>query len=153
MRISLIKMLLVISLLVAGLMGCTISTPVITNGSYEGLTNTDPEKGTIFVYRDSSWGGATNQYDVMVNGVLAGSLPNGSFFSVDVDPGEIKVEPRTLTSFGFGKGSVVTVEKGRTYCLKLTLNFCLQSKSADINIVDVKQCESEIKSLKKVQLK
>ena len=152
MKISVIKMI-VISLLVAELMGCTMATPVVKSGSYEGLTNTDPNKGTIFVYRDSSLGGITNQYDVMVNGVLAGSLPNGSFFSVDVTPGDTIVEPRTLTAFGFGKGSVITVEPGRSYCLKLTLNFCLQCKSADINIVDAKQCESEIKSLKKVQLK
>jgi hypothetical protein len=152
MKISVSKML-AISLLVAGLMACTIASPVITSGSYEGLTNTTPDKGTIFVYRESSFGGITNQYDVMVNGALAGSLPNGSFFNVNVDPGEYKVEPRTLSSFGFGKGSVVTVEQGKSYCLKLTLNFCLQCKSADINIVDTKQCESEIKSLKKVQLK
>jgi hypothetical protein len=152
MKISVIKMM-VISLSVAGLMGCTIASPVITSGSYKGLTNTASDKGTIFVYRESSFGGITNQYDVMVNGVLAGSLPNGSFFSVDVDPGEYKVEPKTLTSFGFGKGSVITVEQGKSYCLKLTLNFCLNCKSADINIVDAKQCESEIKSLEKVQLK
>ncbi len=152
MRISMIKML-VIFLLVAGFMGCTISTPVITIGSFDGFKNTDPDKGTIFIYRDSSLMGAANQYDVMVNGVLAGSLPNGSFFSVDVDPGEIKVEPKTFTSFGFGKGSVLAVEQGRSYCLKLTLNFCMDCKSADINIVDTKQCDSEIKSLKKVQLK
>jgi len=152
MKISLIKML-VISLVMAGLVGCTISTPVITSGSYEGFTNTDPDKGTIYIYRDSSFVGAANQYDVMVNGVLAGSLPNGSFFSVDVEQGENKVEPRTLTSFGFGKGSVITVEKGRSYCSKLTLNFCVQCKSADINIVDANQCDSEIKPLKKVQLK
>lgn len=152
MKICMIKML-VVSLLVAGLMGCTISTPVITGGSYESLRNTNPEKGTIFVYRESSFAGITNQYDVMVNGVLAGSLPNGSFFSVEADPGENKVEPRTLTAFGFGKGSVITVEQGKSYCLKLTLNFCMQCKSADINIVDTKQCDSEIKSLEKVQLK
>lgn len=89
----------------------------------------------------------------MINGVLAGSLPNGSFFSVNVDPGEYKVEPRTLTAFGFGKGSVISVEPGKSYCLKLTLNFCVQCKSADIDVVDPKQCESESKSLKKVQLK
>ena len=151
MKISVIKML-VISLLVVALMGCTISTPIITSGNYEGLTNTDPDKGTIFVYRDSSFVGAANQYDVMVNGVLVGSLPNGSFFSIDADPGENKVEPRTLTEFGLGKGSVLTVEQGRSYCLKLTLNFCFSCKSADINIVDAKQCDSEIKSLEKVQL-
>ncbi len=151
MKTSVIKML-VIFLLLAGLMGCTISTPITTSGSYEGLTNTDPDKGTIFIYRDSSFAGMTNQYDVMVNGVLVGSLPNGSFFSVKVDPGENKVEPRTLTDFDLGKGSVITVEKGRSYCLKLTLNFCFSCKSADINIVDTKQCDSEIKSLQRVQL-
>ncbi len=152
MKISVIKML-VISLVVAGLMGCTIATPIITSGSYEGLTNTDPDKGAIFIYRDSSFVGAANQYDVMLNGVIVGSLPNGSFFIVDADPGENKVEPRTLTEFDLGKGSVLTVEQGRSHCLKLTLNFCFSCKSADINIVDAKQCDSEIKSLEKVQLK
>ncbi len=152
MKISVIKMI-VVSLLVSGLMGCTIAAPIMTSGSYEGMTNTDPDKGTIFVYRASSFAGMTNQYDVMLNGELAGSLPNGSFFSVAVDPGEYKVEPRTLTSFGFGKGSVITVEQGKSSCLELTLNFCLQCKSADIDIVDADQCDSEIRSLKKVQLK
>jgi hypothetical protein len=145
--------ILVLSLFVTGLMGCTISTPVTTSGGYEGLTNADPNKGTIFVYRDKAFAGSVNQYDVMVNGVLVGSLPNGSFFSVAVNPGEYKVEPRTLTSYGFGKGSSITVEQGKSYCLKLTLNFCMSCKSADINLVNSKQCESEIKSLKKVSLK
>ena len=152
MKINVIKMV-VISLFVVGLMGCTIASPVIISGSYEGLANTDPNKGTIFVYRDKAFGGSANQYDVMLNGVLVGSLPNGSFFTVDADPGENKIEPRTLTSFGFGKGSTITVEPGESYCLKLTLNFCIQCKSADINLVNNKQCESEIKSLKKVRLK
>lgn len=152
MKIRVIEVL-AISLFVAAQMGCTIATPIMSSGSYEGLTNTDADKGAIFVYRDSSLAGAANQYDVMVNGVLVGSLPNGSFFSVDVDPGENKVEPRTLTEFGRGKGSVLTVEQGGAYCLKLTLNFCFSCKSADIDIVDAKQCDSEIKSLKKVQLK
>ena len=80
MKIRVIKMI-VIFLLVVGSMGCTMSTPVITSGGYEGVTKTDPEKGTIFIYRDNSLFGATNQYDVMVNGVLAGSLPNGSLLS------------------------------------------------------------------------
>ncbi len=151
MKINIIKML-VVTLFATGLIGCTISTPVITSGSYEGLTNSNPNKGAIFVYRDKAFAGSANQYDVMVNGVLAGSLPNGSFVILDAEPGENKIEPRTLTSFDFGKGSSITVEKGRSYCLKLTLNFCVQCKSADINIVDAKQCDSEIKSLEKVQL-
>jgi hypothetical protein len=152
MKISMIKMLgMSISLTV--LMGCTISTPVITSGSYEGLTSTVADKGTIYVYRESSFVGGANQYDVMVNGVLAGSLPNGSFFSLDADSGENKVEPKTFTSFGLGKGTVLKVEEGKSYCLKTTLNFCYNCKSADIDIVDAKQCDSEIKSLKKVQLK
>lgn len=152
MKVSIIKMF-AMPLLVSGLIGCTISTPVVTSGSYEGLVSTDPNMGEIFVYRESAFAGAANQYDVMVNGIIAGSLPSGSFFSVAADIGENKIEPRTLTDFDFGKGSVISVEKGDTYCLKLTLNFCMQCKSADINVVDSKQCESEIKSLKKVKLK
>ena len=44
-------------------------------------------------------------------------------------------------------------EPGGLYCFKLTLNFCLQCKSADINSVDTKQCEKEIQNLKKIELK
>ena len=139
-------------LVTLGLAGCEIAAPIKTSGRYEGLTNKDPNKGTIFVYRDKAFAGSANQYDVMLNGVLVGSLPNGSFISVNASPGDNKVEPRTLTSFGFGKGSVVTVDKGKSYCLKLTLNFCLQCKSADINPVSTAQCESDIKSLEKVVL-
>ncbi len=86
---------MVLSLFVAGLTGCTIASPVINSGTYEGLTNPDPNKGAIFVYRDKAFAGSANQYDVMLNGALVGSLPNGSFFTVDADPGENTVEPRT----------------------------------------------------------
>jgi len=152
MTIYLTKMV-VSSVLVTALAGCTIATPVNRSGGFESLANKNPDKGTIFVYRENSLGGITNQYDVMINGDLAGSLPNGSFFSVNVNPGENKVEPRTFTDFGFGKGSIVTVEKGQSYCLKLTLNFCVQCKSADIDVVDLQQCNREILSLDRVNLK
>jgi len=135
------------------LVSCTISSPVVTGGTYDGLTNSDPNMGRIFVYRQKAFAGSVNQYDVMVDGVLAGSLPNGSFFSLDIEPGEHKIQPRTLTSFRFGKGSTITVEQGKSYCLELTLNFCVQCKSADINLVDNKKCESEINSLTRVHLK
>lgn len=135
------------------LSACTIATPVVTSGSYEDLTNQDPSKSTLYVYREQAFTGSTNQYDVMVNGVIAGSLPNGSFFDVEVEPGANKVEPRTLTAFGFGKGAFFTAEPGEVYCLKLTLNFCIQCKSADINLVSTEQCSSEIESLKKVELR
>ena len=141
------------SIFLAGLMGCTISSPVIDAGSYEGLTAGGPSNATLFVYRASALKGSTNQYDVMVNGELAGSLPNGSFFTVDVPPGETKIEPRTLTAFGFGSGSTTSVEEGNSYCFKLTLNFCLQCKSADIVSVGTEQCENEISSLRKVRLR
>jgi len=152
MKTKITKILVASSLLI-GLMGCEIATPVVPGGSYEGLTSTDPNKARIFIYRDKAFAGSANQYDVMLNGTLVGSLPNGSFFSIDTDPGEKKIEPRTLTSFGFGKGSTINVEQSQSYCLKLTLNFCVQCKSADINPVDNKQCADEMKSLKKVRLK
>ena len=135
------------------LSGCSMYTPVSTVGSYEGIANTDKDKGTVFIYRDSSFAGMANQYDVMVDGVLKGSVPNGSFFSVNLTPGKHTIEPKTFTSFGLGKGIDITVEQGQSYCLKLNLNFCVQCKSADLNIVDNKQCEKEMKSLDKVQLK
>ncbi|MBQ25271.1 DUF2846 domain-containing protein [Alcanivorax sp.] len=134
-------------------LGCTIATPVVSSGKYEGMANDDPAMSKIYVYRDQAFAGGTNQYDVMVNGVLSGSLPNGSFFETEVEPGDTKVEPRTLTSFGFGKGVSSMTDPGGIYCFKLTLNFCLQCKSADIDKIDTEQCESEIQNLKKVELK
>ena len=144
--------ILVACLLTSSLMGCEIAARVAPSGKYEGMSNKDPSKGTIFVYREKAFAGAANQYDVMLNGVLVGSVPNGSFISVDADAGQTKVEPRTLTSFGFGKGSVVPVEKGKSYCLKLTPNFCMQCKSADITVVSNEQCNVDMKSLEKVRL-
>ncbi|MDO6762119.1 DUF2846 domain-containing protein [Agarivorans sp. 1_MG-2023] len=135
------------------LTACTSSTSVVSSGNFEGLSNAEAEKGTIFVYRDSSFAGAANQYDVMLNGELVGSLPNGSFFSLELAPSENKIEPKTLTSTGFGKGTELSIEKGTVQCLKLTLNFCLSCKSADIDLVEQPQCEAEIKSLSKVSLR
>lgn len=135
------------------LAGCTTASRVTTTGSFKSLSNSDPEKGTIYVYRESSFAGIANQYDVMINGNLAGSLPNGSFFSIDAAVGENKVEPKTLTANNFGKGANITIKKGQVQCLKLTLNFCVSCKSADIDIVETKQCMSEIKSLLEVQLR
>jgi len=151
MKASAIKVVTV-ALLAVALTGCEIAARVKTSGAYEGLTNKDPSKGQVFVYREKAFAGSANQYDVMLNGALVGSLPNGSFISVMISPGQTKVEPRTLTSFGFGKGSTINVEAGKSYCLQLTLNFCLQCKSADINPVSTEQCESDIKSLERVVL-
>ncbi len=139
---------LVILFLAVELVGC--ASPVVKDGKYEGLTNSDPSKATIFVYRDSSFAGAMNQYDVLIDGVLSGSLPNGSFFIATTEPGEKNIKADTGK---FGKGSSILVEKGKAYCLKMTLNFCVSCKSADIDTVDNARCDKEIKSLAKVSLK
>jgi hypothetical protein len=151
MKVNGLKVLVVVLLAIA-LTGCEIAARVKTTGKYEGLANKDPSKGQIFVYRESAFAGAANQYDVMLNGKLVGSLPNGSFFSVPATPGQTKIEPRTLTSFGLGKGTSVNVEAGKSYCFKMTLNFCLQCKSADITPVSTEQCERDMKSLRSVVL-
>jgi len=147
MRIDIIK-ILVVALFTSGLMSCASS--VIKNGNFESLTNSNSNKGVIFVYRDKALAGSINQYDVLIDGKLAGSLPNGSFFTVDTEHGEKYIKADTGI---FGKGSRITVEKSKSYCMKLTLNFCMSCKSADIKPVDKKQCVSEIKSLEKVHLK
>jgi len=126
--------------------GCAAS--VATVGVYEGLTSSDKNKATIYVYREELFMGAVNQYDVLINGKLAGSLPNGSFFMMNADAGNISIEDA-----GMGKGSKITVENGNIYCMKLTLNFNILGKSADINPVNQKQCRAEMKGLKQVRLK
>jgi hypothetical protein len=146
MKFKIIKML-VVSLFAAELMGCASS--VIESGNFEDISNSDPNKGTIFVYRDKALTGFANQYDVLIDGVLVGSLPNGSFFTVNTEPGKKNIKADT----GMGKGSSILVEKNKTYCMKMLLNFNIIMKSADIVPVDNEQCNSEIKSLTKVRLK
>lgn len=140
--------MLAVAIVAVPLFGC--SSPVLTKGSFDGLTNSDPSKGTIFVYRESSFAGAANQYDVLMDGLLVGSAPNGSFFSMSAAPGEKYIKADTGS---FGKGSTIVVEKNKIYCLKVTLNFCVGCKSADITPVTNDQCQTEIKSLSRVALK
>lgn len=141
------KLFFVVSLLSVFLSGC--STAVVKGGNYDGIRNLDQGKGTVFIYRESAFAGGANQYDVLVDGVLAGSLPNGSFFTVGVEPGERTVKADTGS---FGKSAKVLVESGKAQCLKMTLNFCVGCKSADIEPVGSEQCDNEIKSLTKVRL-
>lgn len=135
-----------ISLVLAISAGC--ATSVKTTGTYEGLTNADKSKATIYVYRESAFAGMANQYDVLIDRKLVGSLPNGSFFAVTTDAGNKMIEADT----GMGQGSKIKVESGKIYCMKLDLNFNVMMKSADINPVSQEQCNNEMKSLKKVQL-
>jgi hypothetical protein len=130
------------------LTGC--ATSVIKVGRYEGLSNSNAKEAKIFVYRESSFVGAANQYDVLMDSVLVGSVPNGSFFTVDAKSGNRSLNADTHP---FGKGTNIDVEAGKSYCVKLTLNFCFSCKSADITPVNLDQCETEIKSLTKVSLK
>ena len=147
MKFHFVKVLVVV-LFATELMGC--ASAVVDRGSYEGLTNSDPSKGTIFVYRERAFAGSVNQYDVLIDGVIGGSLPNGSFFAVNTEPGKKDIKADTGP---FGKGSGILVEKNKVYCLKLTLNFCVSCKSADVTLIDIEKCENEIKSLTKVGLK
>lgn len=137
--------LVAISLLVALTAGC--ATPVQTAGSYKGLTNLDNTKSTLYVYRESSMLGMANQYDVLMNQKLIGSLPNGSFFVVSTDAGSKTVKADT----GMGEGSTISVETGKIYCMKLDLNFNVLMKSANINPVSQEQCDKEMKELEEVK--
>ncbi len=141
------KKLITIYFFIALLGGC--ATSVTTTGSYDGLAVAETGKATIYVYRESSLGGMANQYDVLVDDKLVGSLPNGSFFVVTTSAGEKLVKADT----GMGDGSTITVEGGKVYCMRLTLNFNLIMKSANINPVSKAQCDKEMKSLDEVKLK
>lgn len=148
---SLVKIIF-ISTILGLLAGCSSSTPVKTVGSYEGIEPTVSDKATVYIYRESSFVGGANQYDVMIDGDLVGSLPNGSFFSVLTNEGEKKIEPKTLTESGFGKGVTIKAERNQVSCLKLTLNFCYACKSADLEEVDINSCKQGMRSLDRVSL-
>lgn len=138
--------MIAVSLLVAISAGC--ATSVKTTGNYKGLINTDKSRAAIYVYRESAIAGMINQYDVLIDEKLVGSLPNGSFFVVNTDAGNKMIRADT----GMGEGSKITVKSGDIYCMKLDLNFNVLMKSANISPVSKEQCEKEIRSLREVQL-
>ncbi len=127
--------------------GC--ASTVETVGKYKGLNNLDENKGTVYVYRESSFVGGANQYDILKDNKLVGSVPNGSFFTVIAEPGEYFLKADTGS---FGEGAAIVVHKGEVQCLKMTLNFCMSCKSADLTPVDTTQCENEIVDLEEVKL-
>ena len=137
--------LVAVFIVALNLFGCS-SVSVKEVGSFKALKNIEPNKGTIYVYREERWKGAINQYDVLANGAVAGSLPNGSFFTVSAKPGQTQIN---ATSGAVAKFSV---KKNKVYCAKLTVNFCFSCLSADITPVDIAQCKKEIAPLVEVRM-
>ena len=135
-------------LIIAALTTFACSASVRRAGSYGGLGLPDTDQATVFVYRDSSFAGAANNYDIVIDDQLVGSLPNGSFFSVPAKPGVREISADT----GMGEGSRVTLAAGEIYCMKLGLNFNVLMKSADIDPVPLEQCDREMKTLDRVEL-
>ncbi|OUS06993.1 hypothetical protein A9Q81_01370 [Gammaproteobacteria bacterium 42_54_T18] len=121
--------------------GCTV--PMVKVGGYEGLTRVGEGKATVYVYREQSFVGAANTYDVLIDEINVGALEDGSFIQTDVEAGAKVVR----TDTGMGSGSEVTFEKGHIYCMKLTLNFNILMKSADINPASLDTCKAEIAPL------
>ena len=121
--------------------GCTV--PMVKVGGYEGLTRVDAEKATVYVYRDQSFVGSANTYDVLIDEENVGALQDGSYIQVGVDEGAKVVR----TDTGMGSGSEVMFEKGHIYCMKLTLNFNILMKSADINPASLDTCKNEMAAL------
>jgi hypothetical protein len=97
---------------VGGTAGCA------TLGStYTPVSNAPKDKATVYVYRQSAFGGGAVSYTIAANGVDVASLPSGGYFVYYATPGETEFSAKTEA-----KTSVtVDAKAGQTYYVKGTV--------------------------------
>lgn len=79
------------------------------------LESPPSDKVRLIVFREASFMGAARSPTIRVNGYPVCDLPNGSFFSVDVDPGEVLVSSETWDLPGVSSTSIVTKPRSLAY--------------------------------------
>ncbi|MBL4703806.1 MAG: hypothetical protein JKY54_04755 [Flavobacteriales bacterium] len=129
------------------LSGCAVSMSKV--GKYDGLSQINADEATVYVYRERAITSSANDYDVLIDNNLVGALPNGSYLKVSSASGSKMVKAGT----GMGRGSEVDFENGKLYCMKLSYNFNILMKSADIDPVSLATCNIEMTDLDYVMLK
>jgi len=102
-------------LMVAAVVGLSLMSGCATKGpAFTKVENIPPNKGLIYIYRPSAFGGAAVKYTVHVKDKATKRLTNGGYFPYFADVGENEVWAKTEA-----KSSVtLDVKAGQTYYVK-----------------------------------
>ena len=95
------KKLIIFSLLAFFLVGCTSNGP-----KYMGMWDTSSKHGDLVVYRESEFYAVGTNMRIMENGRILGTVRNGSYAIITVNPGNHTIHfepdrPKLFDSLGF----------------------------------------------------
>lgn len=138
------KLLLLLCLFL--LTGC--ATPMVASlikhtGHY--IPTNNPNKGLIYIYRESSFIGCLRGIYINVNGKRAGALNSGTYFVYEADPGEVVVSVEDW--LGKNPYRIINVEAGKTYYVKAGIKMGMWDADPFINYVAKEEGEGAVKEL------
>ena len=128
------------------LSGC--ATPMLASlqkhpGHY--IPANDPNKGLIYIYRESAYIGTIRGIYVDINGKRAGALNSGTYFVYETGPGEIVISLENW--LGKNPFRVINVESGKTYYVQGGIKMGLWDADLFIQVVDKEEGEANIQKL------
>ncbi|MGA2400608.1 MAG: DUF2846 domain-containing protein [Syntrophobacteraceae bacterium] len=138
--------LCIVMLFVSFLSGCAtpMAVPLKDQGKYASVR--DPNKGLIFIYRESSTAGLLRGIYIKANGKRVGALNSGTYFVYEANPG-----PVTFAAEDWIHGDrtrTIDIEAGKEYYIRGTLTMGVPDAEPHIEIVNDIEGKAAIEGLK-----
>ncbi|HYA43842.1 MAG TPA: DUF2846 domain-containing protein [Syntrophobacteraceae bacterium] len=145
-HLSVIRRLCIHLFFVSFLAGCAAPyvVPLKEHASYTAPG--DPNKGIVFIYRESSMMGVLRGIYIKANGKRVGALNSGTYFVYQADPG-----PVTFAAEDWIQGDrtrTLDVEAGKQYYIRGTLSPGVPDVEPRIEIVNDNEGKEAIKGLR-----
>lgn len=133
------------------LSGCATSmvVPLKEHGPYSAVKN--PDKGLIFVYRESATFGLLRGMYIQANGKRIGALNSGTFFVHEADRGPVRISVEDWIQGD--RSRTIEVEPGKEYYIRGYLSMGFPDAEPRIEIVHDLEGKEAIKGLKYSTLK
>ena len=143
---------LVIFVLMLTISGCATSMMLsLKKEPQHFIPSGDPNKGYIYVYRESNLLGCVRGIYVTANGKRIGGLNNGTYFVYEADPGDVFISVENW--LGDNPSRKILVEAGKKYYLKGSLTFGSMDATPYIERVNNEDGEKAIELLTYATLK
>ena len=107
--------------------------------------STDPNKGSVYIYRESGYVGCLRGIYITANNQRIGALNSGTYFVYESDPGEVKISAEDR--LGKNPSRVINVEPKENYYLKAGINMGLWDADPYLNIVSREEGRGAVQEL------
>lgn len=138
--------LVLVVVLLCAISGC--ATPMVVGlkkHSPQYIPSGNPNKGYIYIYRESEYFGCIRGIFVTANGERIGGLNSGTYFVHEADPGEIVISVENW--LGEDPSVEINVEPGKKYYLRGAIQLGIVDASPYIERVFDNEGEKAVKSL------